>query len=159
MMQRFSKYILCINVIFAGRKYKENMAEHYTSKHGIVGRSQAELFMAFTDLRNFKQMVPPDKQVAIEADFDSLTATAQGMSISVRVAERHPYDLIVIEDKDAPIHFSVKVHFDDGGAGRTDFWIEADAELNGIMKLMIGGKIREALDKVVDGLVEASAKF
>ena len=115
--------------------------------------------MAFTDLRNFKQMVPPDKQVAIEADFDSLTATAQGMSISVRVAERHPYDLIVIEDKDAPIHFSVKVHFDDGGAGRTDFWVEADAELNGIMKLMIGGKIREALDKVVDGLVEASAKF
>lgn len=135
------------------------MAEHYTSKHGIVGRPQAELFMAFTDLRNFKQMVPPDKQVAIEADFDTLTATAQGMSISVKVTERHPYDLIMIEDLGAPFHFSVTLHFDDGGAGRTDFWIEADAELNGIMKLMVGGKVREALDKVVDGLVDASARF
>ena len=135
------------------------MAEHYTSKHGTVGRSQAELFMAFTDLRNFKQMVPADKQVAIEADFDTLTATAQGMSISVKVAERRPYDLIRIEDLGAPFHFAVALQFDDGGAGRTDFWIEADAELNGIMKLMIGGKVREALDKVVDGLVDASARF
>ena len=135
------------------------MAEHYTSKHGIVGRSQMELYMVFTDLRLFQQMVPADKQVEIEADFDTLKATAQGMSIMVRVAERHPYDLIVLEDKDAPFHFSVSIHFDDGGAGKTDFWMETDVELNGIMKLMIGGKIREALDKVVDGLVDASARI
>ena len=133
------------------------MAEQYTSKHGIVGRSPMELYMVFTDLRLFKQMVPADKQVEIEADFDTLTATAQGMSITVKVAERHPYDLIVLEDQNAPFHFSVRIHFDDGGAGKTDFWMEADVELNGIMKLMIGGKIREALDKVVDGLVDASA--
>ena len=133
------------------------MAAHYTSKHGLVGRPQPELFMAFTDMRNFTRMVPADQQVSLQADFDTLTATAQGMSFSARIVERVPYTLIAAEDKDAPFHFSIKFHFDDGGAGKTDFWVEVDAELNGILKLMIGNKIQEALDKMVDGMVQASA--
>lgn len=133
------------------------MAAQYTSKHGIVGRPQPELFMAFTDMRNFTRMVPADQQVSLQADFDTLTATAQGMSFSARIVERVPYTLIAAEDKDAPFHFSIKFHFDDGGAGKTDFWAEVDAELNGILKLMIGNKIQEALDKMVDGMVQASA--
>ena len=41
------------------------MAAQYSSKHGVVGRAPAELFMAFTDLRNFKQMVPQAKVLFI----------------------------------------------------------------------------------------------
>lgn len=135
------------------------MAAQYTSKHGIVGRSQAELFMAFTDMRNFTQMVPPDQNISLEADFDTLTATAQGMSFSAKIVERVPYSKIVAEDRDAPFHFSITFHFDDGGAAKTDFWVEVDAELNGILKMMLGNKIKEALDKMVDGMVDASARF
>ena len=39
---------------------------------------------------------------------------------------------------------------------KTDFWINVTAELNMMMKMMLGSKIKEALDKVVDGLVDAS---
>lgn len=135
------------------------MAEKYTSKHGVVGRSQAELFMVFTDMRNFATMAPKDQNITLEADYDTLTATMQGISIKTRVVRREPYSLIAVEDDGAPFHFGLTVHFDDAGSGRTDFWLEAEAELNGIMKLMVGGKIREALDKVVDGLVDASARI
>ena len=37
------------------------MTAHYTSKHGQVAKRPEELYMAFTDMRTFAQMVPQDK--------------------------------------------------------------------------------------------------
>lgn len=135
------------------------MATQYTSKHGIIGKSPAELFMGFTDMRNFQRVAPTDQKVLIEADYDTLSVTAQGFTISAKVARRIPYNLIEIVDENAPFGFDVQLHFDDGGAGKTDFWIEVSAELNGMLKIMLGGKIKQALDKAVDTLAEASAKI
>ena len=132
------------------------MAAQYSSKHGVVGKSPAELFMAFPDLRNFKQMVPQDQKIAIEADYDTLKATVQGMSMGVRVSRRLPYSLIELQDNGAPFHFTMTMHFDDMGGCRTDFSIEVEAEISGMIKMMVGGKVKEALDKIVDGIVAAA---
>ncbi|MBO4455397.1 MAG: hypothetical protein J5695_02130 [Bacteroidales bacterium] len=111
--------------------------------------------MSFTDLRNLTQSLPEQYRGSVEADFDSLRATVQGFTIAVRVAERVPYSLIRIEDSEAPFHFSVTAHFDHADGG-TDFSIEADADLNFMMKALLGGKIQQALDKAVDSLVQVS---
>lgn len=132
------------------------MAAQYSSKHGVVGKSPAELFMAFTDLRNFKQMVPQDQKIDIEADYDTLKATVQGMSMGVRVSRRLPYSLIELQDNGAPFHFTMTMHFDDMGGCRTDFSIEVEADISGMIKMMVGGKVKEALDKIVDGIVAAA---
>ena len=73
----------------------------------------------------------------------------------MKVAERKPYTLIRLEDDEAPFHFSVSAHFDPVPGG-TDFSVEANAELNLMMKAMLGGRIKDALDKLVDGLVAVS---
>ena len=39
---------------------------------------------------------------------------------------------------------------------KTDFQIELDADLNFMMKTLLGSKIQGALDKVVDSLVDVS---
>lgn len=132
------------------------MAAQYSSKHGVVGRAPAELFMAFTDLRNFKQMVPQDQKIDIEADYDTLKATVQGMSMGVWVSRRLPYSLIELQDNGAPFHFTMTLHFDDMGGSRTDFSIEVEAEISGMIKMMVGGKVKEALDKIVDGIVASA---
>ena len=132
------------------------MAAQYSSKHSVVGRAPAELFMAFTDLRNFKQMVPQDQKIDIEADYDTLKATVQGMSMGVRVSRRLPYSLIELQDNGAPFHFTMTLHFDDMGGSRTDFSIEVEAEISGMIKMMVGGKVKEALDKIVDGIVASA---
>ncbi len=131
------------------------MAAHYESKHGIVAVPPEQLYMSFTDLRNLTQSIPEKYRDSVTADFDSLRATVQGFTISVRVTERQPYNLIRIGDEEAPFHFSISVHFDPAPGG-TDFSIEADADLNLVMKAMLGSRIREALDKIVDGLVQVS---
>ena len=114
--------------------------------------------MAFTDLRTFAQMVPQDKVKAeITADYDSLTATVQGFRIGVRVDERQPYRLIRIGSSESPVEFVAVLHFEPSPIpGRTDFWIDLDANLNFMMKTMLGSKLQQAIDKMVDGLVDAS---
>ncbi|MBQ9309610.1 MAG: hypothetical protein IJ222_07830 [Bacteroidales bacterium] len=133
------------------------MSAQYKSKHGIVSRPAAELYMAFTDMRNFLAMLPEDKKQGVSADFDTISATVQGFTIGVKVTRREPYSYIELQDNGAPFNFVVGIHFDAADdASRTDFWVELDAELNFMMKMMLGGKLQEALDKVVDGLVAVS---
>ncbi len=131
------------------------MAAHYDSKHGIVAVPPEQLYMSFTDMRNLTQSLPEKYRDSVTADFDSIHATVQGFSIAVRVVERNPYSLLRLEDDDAPFHFSITAHFDPAPGG-TDFSIEVDADLNLMMKALLGGRIKDALDKAVDGLVQIS---
>ena len=114
--------------------------------------------MTFTDLRNFAQMVPQGRvQADIQADFDTLSVTVQGFKIGVRVDDREPYRLIRLGSTESPVEFVGVLHFEPSVIpGRTDFWIDLDANLNFMMKTMLGGRLQDALDKMVDGLVDAS---
>ena len=128
------------------------------SKHGIVSRQPYELYMSFTDLSNFAKMLPEDKKDMVTADYDTLTATVQGFNIGVKVHQRVPYSRIELVDFGAPFAFHIVMHFEPAAedAFKTDFWITVEADLNLMMKMMLSGKVKEALDKVVDGLVDAS---
>lgn len=129
---------------------------HYESKHGIVSKSPAELYMSFVDMRNFTNMLPAKYKDMVSADYDSLAATVQGFRIAVKVNGRVPYSLINIISTESPVGFGASLHFDDGPCGKTDFSIAADADLNLMMKAMLGGKLKEALDRIVDSLVAVS---
>lgn len=128
------------------------------SKHGTVSRQPYELYMACVDLRNFQAMLPEDKKEMITADFDTLTATVQGFNIGVKVHERVPYSRIELVDYGAPFAFHIVLSFDPlpSEPYKTDFHIKVEADLNLMMKMMLSGKIKDGLDKLVDGLVDAS---
>ena len=128
------------------------------SKHGIVSRQPYELYMSFTDLENFARMLPEDKRSMVTATMDTLQATVQGFNVGVKVHQRVPYSRIELVDYGAPFAFHIVLHFEPAQDNpyHTDFWISVEADLNLMMKMMLSGKVKEALDKVVDGLVDAS---
>ena len=134
------------------------MNSQYTSKHGIISRPAYELYMAFADMRNLVNMLPEDKKQGVTADFDTVSASIQGFNIGVRVKERVPYSRIVVEDNGAPFRFTISLHFDPTASDslKTDFHIDVSAELNFMLKMMVGNKIQGALDKIVDSLVDLS---
>ena len=133
------------------------MAE-FRSKKAVVSKAPYELYMAFVDMRNFVQFIPEDKKGDVTADFDSIHATVQGFNVGVKVAQRTPYSRIEFADDGAPFQFKLAMHFDAASADpyKTDFQIVLEAELNFMMKTLLGGKLKDALDKVVDGLVAMS---
>ena len=134
------------------------MATEIKSKHAVVSRPPYQLYMAFVDMRNFVQFLPEDKKKDVEADYDSIKAVVQGFSVGIRVEDRIPYSRIDFCDDGAPFRFSVSMHFDAAGSDpyKTDFYIEVSADLNFMMKRMLGSKLKDAMDKMVDGLAAMS---
>ena len=128
------------------------------SKHGTVSRQPYELYMMFADMRNFLAMLPADKKEGVQADYDTVTATVQGFNIGVKVHERVPYSRIELVDYGAPFAFHVELHFDPAPSEpyKTDLWIRLEADLNLMMKMLLGSKLKDALNKVVDGLMDVS---
>ena len=114
--------------------------------------------MSFTDMQNFQKMLPEDKKEMITATYDTLQAQVQDFNIGVKVHQRVPYSRIELVDYGAPFAFHIVLHFEPAMENpyNTDFWINVEADLNLMMKMMLSGKIKEALDKLVDGIVDAS---
>ena len=133
------------------------MAVEIKSKRAVVSKAPYELYMAFADMRNFVQFVPEDKRGDVTADYDTIHATVQGFAIGVKVIQRTPYSKLEFADDGAPFQFRLMMHFDASvDPYKTDFQIVLDADLNFMMKTLLGGKLKDALDKVVDGLVAVS---
>ena len=126
------------------------------SKHRSVARAPYMLYMPFSDMRNFLAMLPEDKRQGVEADYDSIRGTVQGFSVGVRVEERRPYSRIVYKDDGAPFQFTINICFDaDGGnPDSTDFHVDIDADLNFMMKMLLGNKLQDAVDKMVDAVAD-----
>ena len=129
----------------------------YKSKRAVVSKAPYELYMAFVDMRNFMHFLPEDKKEGVVADYDSIKATVQGFTIGVKVVDRVPYSKIEFADDGAPFQFKLVMNFDPASDPyKTDFQISLDADLNLMMKMVLGSKIQGALDKVVDSLVDLS---
>ncbi len=129
----------------------------YSSKQGTVSKPAYDLYMALADLRNILNFLPADKKEGVTADCDSIHAKVQAFDIGVRIVERTPYSRLVLKDDGAPFAFRVTLNFDQcADASKTLFSIKAEADLNFMMKAMLGPKIKSALDRIVDGLVDAS---
>ena len=126
------------------------------SKHRSVARAPYMLYMPFSDMRNFVAMLPEDKKQGVEADYDTIHATVQGFNVGVRVHERVPYSRITYKDDGAPFQFTVDICFDaDGGnPDSTDFHIDIEADLNFMMKMLLGSKLKDAVDKMVDTVAD-----
>ena len=132
------------------------MAE-FKSKRAVVSKAPYELYMAFADMRNFLNFLPEEKKAEVTADYDSIQATFQGFPVGVKVVQRTPYSKLEFADDGAPFQFRLYLYFDAASDPyKTDFQIVLDADLNFMMKTLLGGKLKEALDKVVDGLVAVS---
>jgi hypothetical protein len=113
--------------------------------------------MGFVDMRNFVRFLPEEKKQGVEADYDSIKAEVQGFTVGVKVVERVPYSRIVFQDDGAPFSFNMTLHFDPASDPyKTDFQICLDADLNFMMKTLLGSKLQEGLNKIVDGLVAMS---
>lgn len=133
------------------------MAVEIKSKKAVVSKAPYELYMAFVDMRNFVQYLPEDKKQDVTADYDTIHAQVQGFNIGMKVVDRVPYSKIEFADDGAPFSFVMTMHFDAvSDPYKTDFSIVVNAELNFMMKTLLGSKLKEALDKVVDAMVAVS---
>ena len=134
------------------------MAVEIQSKKAIVSKAPYELYMVFADMRNFVNFLPEEKKQGVTADYDSIQAEVQGFNIGLKVVERVPYSRIVFQDDGAPFAFELVLFFNPAPENpyKTEFQIILEAELNFMMKTLLGGKLKNGLDKIVDAMAAMS---
>ncbi len=115
-------------------------------------QSPAMLFPLFSDLRNFVNNLPEDKKKEITATQDSILGKVQGFELGVEVEERMPFSYIKLKEYGmSPFHFNIWLNFTPEESG-SRFNIVLEAELNMMIKMMIGNKLQEAVDKITEQL-------
>ena len=102
-----------------------------------------------------------DKVEEWEATPDSCSFKVKGMKLSMKVAERveNKHVKIVSGEGSIPVDFAFWVQLKEVAPNDTRIRMVLHAELNMMMKMMIGSKIQEGLDQAVVGLATALNSF
>ena len=73
------------------------------------------------------------------------------------ISERIPFSCIKIKEHgQTPFQFEVSLFFDAADVQKTMFHMEVDAELPFMVKMLIGNKLQEVVDKITEQLALAS---
>ena len=119
-----------------------------TGRDVLLKRPPMVLFGLFGDLSLLVQNVPEEYGGKITADRDSVHIEYKGVSLGFVVARREPFSLVELKDDGKSfLTFSVTFHMDPVGLDSTLFHIELSTELNFMMKMMIGSKLQEMVDR------------
>lgn len=117
------------------------------------------IFSAFSDLRNFRQFIPSDSLDKIELDADKVAGNYKGIDLGAQIIERTPFSRVVFKDyKTKLFPFTFSICLDSESDDSTNFHMEVDAELNPMMKMMVGGQLQKIIDDVTEQIAKASTQ-
>lgn len=132
------------------------MSKH-TSKTGKVNKSDKLIYNFLTDLNNLKSLVPQDKVKDFEATEDTCKFNIEGVGqAGLKIIEKEPYKLIKISsDGKSPFSFFFWVQLKpiEDSENTTAIRLTIDANLNPMMKMMVGKHLQKGIDGMVDQLV------
>lgn len=134
------------------------MLEEIKGKTVVVNKPAYAIYTAFSDLRNITAGLPQEFRDKVTVDQDSISGQVQGFSLGVKVNNRVPFSRIDLEGcGQTPFPFLFSFFTEPSGEDSTYFHVELRAELNMMMKMMLGKKLQEIVDKITDGVSAAAS--
>ncbi len=129
-----------------------------TGKDILIRRPPVSLYGNFSDLSVFAASVPEEYRDKVSADKDRIAINYNGLAFGLAVEDRRPFSLVSIKDDgQSPFPFRISFHFEAVGLDSTLFHIELEAELNMMMKMVLGNKLQEMVDRLTEQLEEAAS--
>ena len=130
--------------------------QEYTSKQQQILRSAEEIYAAIS---RFDRLTPAlaDRVEEWQADEEHCSFKAKGFTVKLRMAERvEPKHVKIVGDEGGvPIDFAFWIQLHKVSDADTRLRLVLHAELNMMMKMMIGSKLQGALDQIAEGLAKA----
>lgn len=132
--------------------------EKYESKQAQILKSADRIFPFISRM----DMLTPafqDKVEEWQADADSCSFKAKGFRVALRIVERvenkHVKVMADPEEGSIPIDFAFWIQLHQVSENDTRIRMVLHAELNMMMRMMIGSKIQGGLDQMVEGMANA----
>ena len=127
--------------------------QEYISKQQQILRPAAQIYSLISRFDNLTPVLA-DKVEDWQADEDSCSFKAKGFTVRLRMAERVEPKHVKItgDDGGVPVDFAFWIQLHSVAPADTRIRLVLHADLNMMMRMMIGDKLQEALDKVVEGI-------
>ena len=128
----------------------------YISKQQQIFRSASQIFPLIS---NFTMLTPAvaDKVEDWQATEDSCSFKVKGFTVGLRIEEKveNKHIKVVGDGGNVPMDFAFWIQLHQVSEGDTRIRLVLHAELNMMMRMLIGSKIQGGLDKAVEGLAMA----
>jgi carbon monoxide dehydrogenase subunit G len=129
--------------------------EKYVSKQVQIRRPDWLIYKLLSDFNNFTPMLE-GKVDGWRVDGDTCSFTVKGFSLTLRMLEKTPYTTVKIAGEDgSPFEFVFWVQLVNAGDNDTRMRLTLHAELNPMMKMMLGKKLEQALDQIAGQIATA----
>ncbi|MBQ8334705.1 MAG: polyketide cyclase [Tidjanibacter sp.] len=129
--------------------------EKYESKQQQIRRSAEQIYSALSSFSNFTPMLA-DKVEEWQASDDECSFKVKGMKMALRIVDREPNKTIKIQGAESnPMDFTFWLQLKEVAPYDTRMRIVVHAELNMMMRMMIGKKLQGAVDQMAEAIATA----
>ena len=129
--------------------------EKYESKQVRINRPDWMIYNLLSDFNNFTPMLA-GKVDNWNVNGDTCSFTVKGFALSIRMAEKTPYTTIKISgDEGSPFEFSFWIQLVKVDETDTRMKLTLHANLNVMMKMMLGKKLEQAMDQIAEQIAMA----
>ena len=129
--------------------------EKYESKQQQIRRTAEQIYSALSSFNNFTPIIQ-DRVEEWSADDNVCSFKVKGMPVRLRMVEREPNKTIKIQgDEGSPIDFTFWLQLKEVAPYDTRMRIVVHAELNMMMRMMIGKKLQGAVDQMAEAIAAA----
>ncbi len=139
----------------------------YTSEVKIISNNQETIYNFLSNMENLGKFITPEALSALSekmpkfnisnfvADRDSCQFTVSGFgNTGLRIVNREPFKTIKIGGNgNVPFDFNLWIQLLPGEAYQTQMRLTVQAELSIMMKMIVGKKLEEGINKIADALV------
>ena len=130
--------------------------QEYISKQQRIFRPAEQIY---TVISRFDNLTPAlsDKVEAWQATEERCSFKAKGFTVKLRIEERiAPKRIKIVGDEGGvPVDFVCWIQLQQVAENDTRMRLVLHVELNLMMKMMIGGKLQDALDQIAAGIARA----
>lgn len=129
--------------------------QEYISKQQQVFRPAEQIYMLISRFDNLTPALQ-DKVEEWEATEERCSFKAKGFSVKLRMEERVECKHVkIVGDGGVPMDFALWIQLHKVSESDTRLRIVLHVELNMMMRMMIGGKLQEAVDRIAEGIAAA----
>lgn len=126
----------------------------YISKQEKITKPDHVIYTALSDFNNFTPILK-DKVEGWSVDGDVCSFKLKGFTVKLSIVDKQPHKSIKLTGVDIPFEFFFWIQLKGVDEADTRMRLVVHAELNAMMKMMVGKKLQGGLDDMVVQIAKA----
>ena len=133
--------------------------EKYESHQVVIRKPETLIYTILSDFKNFSPALE-GKVEDWKVEGDSCLFKVKGLTAGMRIVDRIPSNTIKIQgDETSPMPFTFWIQLKQVSVDDTRMKLTLHTKLNMMMKMMLGKKLQEGINKMADSIAESFNRF